>query len=192
MSNWKQRFLTTLRDKANLALKHHPIALTQEDLQLAAERQFPRTFQQLVPITLQNPYLRLHKGSDQIGIELDVSAEIAPHNRFISRWLLIGQITYNREQGEFYLYQPDIRSLDAGAIFEALNAPGIMRGLVIEELLGGLAASTPLFRLQTSNPRHTIIRRWLRSVHVEDGKLLIKLGIDQHLSEDQGLPTNQS
>ena len=192
MSDWKHRIETTLRDKANIALERHPIALTQEDLQLAAERQFPRTFQQIVPITLQNPYLRLTKGSDQIGLELDVSAEIAPNNRFISRWLLIGQITYDRERGEFYLYQPDIRSLDAGSIFEVFNAPGMMRGLVIEELLGGLAASTPLLRLQTSNPRHTIIRQWLRSIHVKDGKLLIKLGIDQHLSGNKGLRTNQS
>ena len=187
MSDLKQRLMAGLRAGANQVLASRPLVLRQSDLQVAAEGSFPVTFQGIVPITLQNPYLRLDRNSDQLGLEVDVSAEITSGNRLISRWLLVGNIIYERGRGEFFLQRPDIRSLDPGSIFEAFNAPGFMRGLVIEDLLGGLAASIPLYRLHPGNPKHALARRWLRSLRVQDGKLLIYIGLSEdHSNEPQG------
>jgi hypothetical protein len=178
MSDWKESVLATLRGKANQVLAHNPLVLGQEELQLAVERRFPVTVDSIVPITLQNPYVRLQDGSDHLGLEVEVAAQITQGYPFTSRWLLTGQITYDRQLGEFYLYQPDIRSLDPGSIFEAFNAPGMVRELFIEEILGGLMAKMPLYRLQPNNPRHALAKRWLRSLRVDNGRLLVQLRIE--------------
>jgi hypothetical protein len=167
-----------LKQTANKALERIPVELSRDELQLAAEPQFPLRVDGLVNLVIDEPYVRLDRDGDRLGLELSIRAEIMGKATSPSRWLLDGQVSYDRTTGEFFLHKPDLRLLDARTLANTFGAPEQIRKFMLREMLGGLLSDWPLYTLKLTDSRQALARKFLHSITIRDSKLVIWLHID--------------
>ena len=133
MPTIKERFQNVARKLTNDVLLRRPLELEQADLQRALASRFPLRREGTVTLQFADPFVRLDCGEDRMGLELSISARLLGAMTPATRWLVIGELKYQRENGWFTLGQPDLHE------FTASNRPnGAGRG----RRLRGLAAET--------------------------------------------------
>lgn len=77
---------------------------------------------------------------------------VAGQSALQSRWLVEGEPSYDRHSGEFFIQRPDIHCLDRGLMSSFMNAPGMLRDFLVEDVLGNIFASLPLYTLDPARP----------------------------------------
>jgi hypothetical protein len=174
----RERAQALLKQTANKALERIPVELSRDELQLAAESQFPLRVDGLVNLVIDEPYVRLDRDGDRLGLELSIWAEIMGKTTSPSRWLLDGHVSYDRNTGEFFLHKPDLRLLDARTLANTFGAPEQIRKFMLREMLGGLLSDWPLYTLKVSDSRQALARRFLHSITIRNSKLVIFLHIE--------------
>jgi hypothetical protein len=174
MKRLKMTVLEGFKAVTNKALSVSPLELTREHLQELIASRFPIRRGDRVTLTLKDPIVRLEEGSDRIGIELTVSAGFTRETALDSRWLVDGELSYDRERAEFFLYNPDIRSRESG---KESDSPGLLRRFIAKAVLARTFSKLPIYRLKETVAGHSLARLLLKSVRVRDGKLLIELGL---------------
>jgi hypothetical protein len=170
----KMTVLEGLKAVTNQALSIYSLELTGEDLQKLIESRFPIRRGDQVILVLKDPSVRLEEGNDRIGIELTVSAGFTRETVLDSRWLVDGELRYDRDRAEFFLYNPDIRNLAFG---KEPDPPGPLRRFIAKAVLARTFSELPIYRLKETVVGHSLARLLLKSVRVRDGKLSIQLGL---------------
>ena len=174
MKDLKMIVLEGLKAVTNQALSIYSLELTGEGLQKLIEGRFPIRRGDQVTLVLKDPSVRLEEGSDRIGIELTVSVGFTREAALDSRWLVDGELHYDRERAEFFLYHPDVRSLESG---KEPDSSGPLRRSIAKAVLARTFSKLPIYRLKETAAGHSLARLLLKSVRVRDGKLLIELGL---------------
>jgi hypothetical protein len=105
----KERVRFAAKNLANEVLQRRPLELQQADLQRALASRFPLRREGTVSLEFDDPFVRLDCGEDRMGLELSISAQLLGTMTPATRWLVVGELKYQRESGWFTLGQPNVQ-----------------------------------------------------------------------------------
>jgi Protein of unknown function (DUF1439) len=154
------------------------VRLTQAELRDRIDSHFPLTKSYLIfALTLQQPRVVLHDGSDRVGLGVDVVLNIRINDQVQALGGSIdieSAIRYEADKGQFFLTDPDIQRLDVQGIPDRYIAK--VRELAKLEL-GQQFARFPVYTLPLANLKTAAARVILRRVEINSGVLVLTLGI---------------
>lgn len=174
----RERSQRRIKYLANGVLERRPVELSRAELQRAVERQFPLSLEALVTLEFSEPCVRLDCGDDRMGLELSISAEIMGKMTPASRWLLTGELSYKRDSGEFFLFQPDIRAVPSTTGNDNTITSNRIRKFLVADIIGSLLSDLPVYQLKAWDSKQALARKFLHSLSIRDGKLAIWLHIE--------------
>ncbi|GEM_PF-1261726 len=171
--NWAR---TGLLIVANRALKtFYKIRIPRDAAQRIIEARFPiRKEKYGFALILTRPQVRLNASANRIGIEISLQVTLPGGASQQRRGLIEVRLHYRREQGEFYLLEPALRSLDPAA-----TGPGPWNVVlkIAEATLDSVLSTTPVYILNQNNFKHLLARSLLKSVTVEPDHLRVELSL---------------
>lgn len=151
------------------------LRLDQADLQTRLERAFPiDTTRARTRLVLENPEVMLPADSDRIGVALDFRIDPPLMDEIESRATVMGGLRYDPSEAALYLDEPEIAELQLGSL-QPENAERL-RSLT-ESVMRRALSVFPVYRLDRRTLGEFATEHVLRSVAVEDGRLLIELGL---------------
>jgi len=127
-----------------------------------------------VTITISNPKIDLIKKSDEIGIYADIKANVTGGINGSGQVMIKGSLEYNADKGEFYFKNPKIVSLAIDKVSN--NIIPKIQGLA-EAALSKVMTVRPVYKFKDDNLKHTLAKSVLKSLKVENEKLLLTLGV---------------
>lgn len=151
------------------------IRLDQADLQTRMERAFPYdTTRARTRVVLENPEVLLEAGGDRIGLALDIRVDPPLMDEVASRATVTGAVRYERDETSLYLDDPRITELQIGEL-QPQNTERVRDAA--EPVVRGALRFFPIYRLERRTLRELAAEHVLRSLTVEDGYLLVELGL---------------
>jgi hypothetical protein len=157
----------------------YELRLTQQEIQEKLDQKFPFSKRHLLlfEVTYSNPKVTLAEGSDRIrfSIDADLSNLATSDGQHLSGACEVAAgLRYDAEQHAFFLIDPEIEKLDIAGLPVELT-PKVQQAMraTAEEVLTRRAAYT----LRPTDPKKAAARAVLKSVEVENGVLVITLGL---------------
>ena len=138
---------------------------------------FTNTYLLIFKITLDNPRVTLPESSSRVEAGLDVSLNIRIGDEPKSLGGSIdasGTPAYVPEEGAFYLTDPVIEDL---AVQGVPDEHAAKVNDVLTKALAAYYAERPIYTLKETDIKQSIARLVLKRVIVENGELVITLGI---------------
>jgi hypothetical protein len=151
------------------------LVLTEDQIQQALDEKFPIVKRELLgKISFEDPKVDLYEGTDRMGLGITVRAALPGMKEAIGRVEADGEIKYDPAKGELYFTKAVIRDLTISGVKEE----DIERA---KPLVSNLAASyldrVPIYRLDPLKPKEARARDRIRSLKVEQGRLVLQLGL---------------
>lgn len=171
-------FLFLIFVSANSWAYNYTVELTEAQLQQQLASMMPITQEKMfVTVTLSQPVLDLGMGGDKIGVfsSLDISAPGGIKGT--GRAKVEGRISYKKENGSFYLYNPTISHIEIDQVPAQFHSN--VKQLA-QLALNSSIKGKPIFTLTEDNSQEKLAKSMLQSVKVESGKLLITLSIAEN------------
>jgi hypothetical protein len=131
----------------------------------------------ILGVTLQQPRITLHDGSERVALGVDVVLNIRAGEQpqpLGGRIDIESAIRYESGAGQFFLTDPEIRRLDVQGIPDKYTAK--VQELVRTEL-GNQFARYPVYTLSLANAKTATARLILRRVEIDHGVLVLTLGV---------------
>jgi hypothetical protein len=178
VANLRERAQRIAKGLANDALKRRPVELRHAELQRAVENQFPLRRESLVPLEFSDPFIRLDVGEDLMGLELSISAKVLGAATPATRWLLVGKLNYERDSGWFILCDPSLQYLKARANTENATIRNLVRKFLSPDVISSVISDVRIYQLNTADMKQALVRKYLHSIRVSDGKVAICLHFD--------------
>ena len=153
------------------------IELTEQELQEKFSQSIPykKNYLFIVDVFLSNPRLELIEESNRVKVGLDVTLNIIINNDpFAGSIDVSGGVRYSNTNGSFFLDNPQI---------EALNISGVpaeytdQASVHLENALSAYYAERPIYTLNNFESDQVLAKMVLKTVEVNDKKLLLKLGL---------------
>ena len=160
-----------------LSSEGHVIELTESELQASMSEQLPMTNRYLAvtEVTLDNSEVSLKDGSDRIHVLLDVAFNFVGVPATVTGEADVsGGIKYVPEKHQFFVTDPEVDELRVEGV------PTQFADVVdaaFNETLAMVYEGQPLYTLDDSIMREAAAKALLQEVEVQDGKLLLKLGL---------------
>ncbi len=159
--------------------KEYTFRFTEDQLQekLAKKLPFTKTYLLILVVTLDNPRVTLREGSSRVQAGLDVFLNIQigeepkPFGGSIDA---SGVPAYVPEEGAFYLTDPVIENLAVQGI-PAKYAARV--NSILTKAVARYYAERPIYTLKNTNIKQSAARLVLKGVIVENGELVITLGL---------------
>jgi hypothetical protein len=155
------------------------LRFTRTQLQEKLNNRLPltKTYLLVFQVTFDKPRVTLTNGSRRVAVGLDIILDIrlGGQTKPLGGALDVsGAIRYAAEKGEFFLDQPVIERLAVQGIpdkyTEKVNA-------VLTKALSEYYAQHPIHSLKTTDTKQAIARLVLKDVIVENGELVVTIGI---------------
>ena len=158
----------------------YEIRLSQDEIleKLSDKLPFSKRYLLIFEITLSNPRVTLTEGSDRVGIGLDAGLNIDFSGSPISLGGAVdvtSGVRYQSESGRFYLTDPVVDRVTIEGIPERFT--NRVNG-VLSTALAEYYETHPIYTLRPTDVKTAAARLILQDVTVEDGELVIKLGIN--------------
>lgn len=155
--------------------KTYDLTLTAAQLQAKIDPKFPieKRYLVLVVLRLTDPVVKLKEGSDRIGIAVKamVSFEKSSCQGTAE---LSGGIHYDPATGQFSIVDARVERLDVDQLPPKYHAAALtVAGLAAKEYLDRY----PVYTLQATDTKTSAAKLLLKSVRVENGSLVIRLGV---------------
>ena len=159
--------------------KTYEVRLTEAELRDKLSARFPLTksYLLLLQVTLQQPRIALHDGSERIELGVDTAINVHVDKQQLPLGGSIDVetgIRYEPGTGQFFLSDPAITRLDVQGIPAKYTAT--VRELVRSEL-GRQFARYPVYTLRLDNVKTATALLVLRRVQIDHGVLVLTLGI---------------
>ena len=161
-----------------LAGKTYEIRITQQQIeeQLKARMPFHKTYV-IFSVTLANAQVQLSSGTDRVNASVDVS--VALQSGAITKPLSAtvsgsAGVRYDPARGAFFLTDPAFEPLAVAGISDKHTAAA---NAVLNKAMAAYFAEQPIYRLSTTDTKHLAARLALKSVTVEDGAVVARLGL---------------
>jgi len=123
-------------------------------------------------VTVSDPKIDLIKESNEIGVTTNIEVIALGSLKGSGRANITGTLGYDAEKGEFYFRDPTIVSLEVDNVAKKL-IPKIKK---ITQLAITKAMSVyPVYKFKDNNIKHKLAKAALKSVTVEQEKLLVTL-----------------
>lgn len=141
---------------------------TEAELQQKIEAMMPLETQQLfMTIFITEPRLDLIEGSNQLSIQATAPGGLQGNGTTH----IMGEISYQPDEGAFYLHNPIILKLKIDGIQE-IYQPEIKQ--IAQIALSEALLQQPVYKLDDDNLQHKLAKSKLESVLVKDEKLIVK------------------
>ena len=151
------------------------MVFTREDLQKKVAPQFPlKQKGKLIAVTFSQPLVVLEKGGDRLGLQLDVKVAPALGKKYEGRAEVDGEIEYRPDKGEFFVVDPQVRRLHIDDVPQKYQEP--IRQLANKAATRFLA-DVPVYKLDQKNFKQSLAKLVLKSVLVENGELVVEVGL---------------
>ncbi len=149
------------------------IAIGASEITKSLQKEFP--FEQKTKygkVVLKDPKALLQKGSDRItaGTTVLFSNALIPEQK--AAVYVSGKPYFDASSGNIYLYEPSIEKLDANG-YQLTN---LVKGTIknaITPVINEFFKKYPIYKVNRSSVKGSLVK----SVRVEDGSLLLTLGI---------------
>lgn len=156
----------------------YTVELTEAQLQQQLASMMPVTREQMfVTVTLSEPILELGNGGDKIGVFSSLDITAPGGIKGTGRAKIEGRISYKKQTGEFFLYNPTITHIEIDQVPAQFHSN-------IKQLaqlgLNGALKGKPIFKLDDTNSQQKMAKSMLQSVKIEPGKLLITLSVAEN------------
>lgn len=166
---------------AFVALRGHrfTVALTESQIQQRLDAIFPidKSYLVIFDLTLSNPQVTLEDGADRLSFGLDTTLNLNLSGRkrtLTGSGTITAGLRYDPRQHAFFLDDPEIERLEILGIpikyVDKVNQ--LARKLAAERIRG-----RPIYTLKPHEIKQAVARTVLKDVVVEDGKLVITLGL---------------
>jgi hypothetical protein len=157
----------------------YELRLTQQEIQDRFDEKFPFSKRHLLlfEVTYSNPKVILTEGSDRIRFSTDAELSnfaTSGGQRLSGSCEVVAGLRYDAEQHAFFLIDPEIEKLDIAGLPVELT-PKVQQAMVAtaEEVL----TRRPVYTLRPTDLKKAAARAVLKSVKVENGVLVIALGL---------------
>lgn len=157
---------------------NYTVEFTEAQLQQQLASMMPVTREQMfVTVTLSEPILDLGIGDNKIGVFSSMDISAPGGIKGTGRAKIVGQISYKKQTGEFFLYNPTVSHIEVDQIPSQFHSN-------IKQLaqlgLNSAIKGKPIFKLNDDNPQQNLAKSMLQSVKVEPGKILITLAVSEN------------
>ncbi len=176
-----RRFLKAVGHGAALLISVHAttscaqlgaIALTEADVQQRVQTQFPvaRALPLAGTLTLSNPVVNLRDPKGRVGLLLDAALGVPQFGRVTGQTEVSGAVRFDASKGQFMLDDARV---------ESLRIPGVPPSYLSNVQSAANAAvaaalqSLPIYTLRDENLAEKYAKANLKSVRIEDRKLLL-------------------
>ena len=149
----------------------YTLEITQAQLQEQLVKLMPLKQEKMfVTVTLSDPTLELGIEGNKVGVysALDVTAPGGVKGT--GRAKIVGNISYKKDTGEFFLYKPTIAQIEIDQIPSSFHSN--VKQLA-QYALDSSVKNKPIFTLDANNPQQNMAKSMLKSVEVKPGKLLV-------------------
>jgi hypothetical protein len=153
------------------------VMISEAEVQQAVAQRFPKskTVLRVVETSLRNPVVRLDEQADKITATIDCVVKIAGvPGEAVGNVVASGRLEYGPQDGAFYLKDVHIDRIELGRIPERWEKPAReSASFVVRETLERL----PVYKLKEDRWKEQAARLVLRKVRVENGVLVLTMGI---------------
>ncbi|MFC3681159.1 DUF1439 domain-containing protein [Bacterioplanoides pacificum] len=163
----QQLLLITLLAVSNLSWGFsYTLEITGQQIQQKVDTLMPLQKKKLFfTVTLSNARVELTEGQQPISLFSEITLE-APNNiRATGRATISGNLSYNAQQGAFYLHNPVIRQLEIDQL-----DPGLLP--TVKQLAQNAASQTlakrPVYQLDDQDLKQKLAKTMLKSIRVEN------------------------
>ncbi|MCK4841171.1 MAG: DUF1439 domain-containing protein [Methylococcales bacterium] len=154
------------------------LRITEDKIQKELEKKLPvsKTYLLIFKVTLDKPRVILSSANEKVNMGLNaiLSIKMGKDAQFLSGSIDVSAgIKYVAETGTFFLTDPGI---------EALNISGIPEkymqkvNTVINKSLSDYYAEHPIYTLNTGDIKQKTAKLLLKSIVVEDKRIVVRLG----------------
>ncbi|MDR3323772.1 MAG: DUF1439 domain-containing protein [Zoogloeaceae bacterium] len=154
----------------------HVFRISQDSLQTKLREKLPvtKSYLRIFQVTLENPRVALHEGSDRIHLGLEVAVRILNAPEPLRGEIDVsGGLRYDHPQGAFYLVTPTLERMNLHNLPEQYREPA---HTVLSGLLTEYCATHPLYVLDAKKRDQTPENMQLKNVRVENGELALTFG----------------
>ncbi len=153
----------------------YTLSITQKELQAMIEIWFPVTQATAIgDVKLSSPKIRLPNDSGRINFAVNINLDMPDQYTAAGNGVIDGELDYNAERGEFYLREPRLLNLKVDGLPSSYDAIVLS---VINDLARQQLPLIVVYRLDKEEIGQASVRRTLKSVRVQKGRLLMELGL---------------
>jgi len=151
----------------------YTLEISESELQKKVSAMMPmKKENMLVVVTVSDPKVDLIKESNEIGVFTNIEVIALGSLKGSGRANITGTLKYDAQKGEFYFRDPTVVSLEVDNVAKKF----IPKIKAITQLAITKAMSVyPVYKFKGDNIKHKLAKAALKSVTVEQEKLLVTL-----------------
>ncbi len=153
------------------------ITITQEQIQAQLDQKFPidKAMLLVLKLTLQNPKVHLHEGSERIDFSVDaLLTTVVEGKQLKGSAALSGLVRYDPGHGQFFFDDARVDDLAIAGLSERYHEQAVkLATLAVREYVQG----KPLYTLDQADVKQSLAKLTLRSVRVVGGRLVVAMGL---------------
>ncbi|MFT6123711.1 MAG: hypothetical protein ACJASG_002245 [Oleiphilaceae bacterium] len=165
-------FLTMAQSSVALS---YTLEISESELQEKVSAMMPMQKKNMfVTVTISDPKIDLIKASNKIGVFTNIEVIALGNLKGSGRANITGTLKYDTQKGEFYFKDPTIVSLEVDNVAKKF-IPKIktLTQLAVTKSM----AVYPVYKFKDDDIKHKLAKAVLKSVIVEQEKLLVTLSI---------------
>ena len=154
---------------------NYTLELTEAELQQRVSAAMPLSKKQFfTQLTLSDPNLDLIANSNQIRIFCKIQLKLNKKLQADGQITIRGQLNYRADEGAFYFKEPIIEALEMAQLPQKYQSRAVS---IAQKGATYLLNTLPVYRLKQEQLSHALAKAALKSVVVEDEKLLLELAL---------------
>ena len=151
------------------------LEFSEADIQETVSAMMPlKQKKMFVTVIFTNPVVKLIKTSNKIGVKADIQALIPGVVKGTGMAEITGSLRYNSQEGAFYLTDPVISSMHVNRVKKSMQ-PEIKK--LAQTAITKNMTKQPIYKLNDEDAKQKLAKSALKSVSVNDGKLIVEFGI---------------
>ncbi|MBL1276372.1 MAG: DUF1439 domain-containing protein [Ectothiorhodospiraceae bacterium] len=153
----------------------YTVEISEKELQEKISAMMPLEKKKFfMSVVLSNPDVDLMENDNKIGITIDIKVVAPGGMNGAGRAKITGSLSYNKERGELYFKDPKIVKLDIAKVPKSI-IPNIKS--LAQSVAGKALEKRPVYKLKDDDVKQKLAKSVLKSITVENGKLLVVLGV---------------
>jgi len=151
----------------------YTLEITEAEIQAKISAMMPLEKKQFfVTVRLSDPKVELIKGSDRIGLYLNVEAKLPGIAKGAGRGRVTGRIAYNVDQGAFYFKDAQIEHLEIDKL-----APKYAETVkfLAQSVVSKSMSQYPVYQFKETDMKQRMAKATLESVEIKDQRLFVVL-----------------
>lgn len=153
----------------------YTLEISESELQEKVSAMMPMKKKNMfVTVTLSEPKVDLIQESNEMGVFTNIEVIALGRLKGSGRANITGTLDYDAKQGAFYFRDPTVVSLEVDNVAKKL-IPKIKE--ITQFAITKAMSTYPIYKFKDDNIKHTLAKAALKSVIVEQERLLVTLSV---------------